>query len=171
MVKFLSVVVSVILMLVMAGCGSKYTMEKYDKIELEMTYDQVMKIMDSEAKADNVSENKSSVSERVVTWAEPQAEISYITVTFGDGKVIAKTVNAIGDDEPTKWTSKKTENLDKGMTYAEVRKIVAYSPSQDTLSKSADGQSYRVSKWVNNNGSCMTLGFKDDLYIHFKTRN
>ncbi len=109
------------------------SMDKFDKIELDMSYDQVKDIMGSEGNETRSTKSGSYESNSYEWKGEKYARIS---VTFQNGKLTSKSQSGLTPGEGTAdITQAKFNKINNGMSYEEVKDILGSEGEMTRVSK------------------------------------
>lgn len=109
------------------------SMEKFNKIEFDMSYDQVKEIMGSEGNETSSSKSGSYESKSYEWKGDKFARVS---VRFQNGKLVSKSQSGITDNKGTAdLTQEKFNKINTGMSYDEVKEVIGSEGEMTSMSK------------------------------------
>lgn len=132
--------------------GRKYTLDKFNKVQLDMSYDKVEKILGKSTSVYPDDKNKNSSLFRTYTWKNNDG--SNISIEIQNDKVISRTQSLL-EHMDVDISLAKYNKISKGMSYKQVKAIAG------------DGQVMNQTKasttyiWIKDNTN-MCITFKND---------
>ncbi len=142
-----------------SGEKADLSMDKFNKIELEMDYDKVKEIMGSEGDKTSETKNKSYESQ---SYEWKGDKFARIRTSFRDGKLVSKSQSGITESKgDAQLTQDKFNKINTGMSYSEVKDIIGSEGEMTSMSKfgSTTSTNYR---WRGPNYENIFTSFRDD---------
>ena len=134
----------------------KYSYEKFLKIEMGMTYDQVKAIL-----GDGTEESSTGDGDaKTVTYRWQNSDGSNLSITLQGGKVINKT-QAFLQSMDAKVTMDKYNQVKNGMSYDQVKGILG-DGQLTSLSIILDSKT-EIYEWINAGGANMNVTFNNGV--------
>ncbi|MGM7634213.1 DUF3862 domain-containing protein [Bacillus sp. Hm123] len=103
---------------------NKLTKEKFDQIKDGMTYEEVVKIVGSEGKLMSETGDPGTEFHTQMYEFETDGAFTGANMTFQGGKLMNKTQIGLGGDSDATISLKEFEQIQNGMTYEEIAKII-----------------------------------------------
>ena len=131
----------------------KYTLEQYLQINVGDSYEDVCGLLGNEGEA-------MVNNERLKQYEWKNEDETYISVTFYDSTVTAKTQYGLGPflTGSKMVTKAKYERLKEGLSLKEVTDILG--PGTETLMTTGEGQEKRIYLWQNEDGGTINVTFE-----------
>lgn len=107
-----------------AGTNNVLTKEKFDKIEIGMTYDEVVAIIGAEGTVMSESGEKGSEFHTIIYEFETDGFMSAATMMFQGGKLINKAQAGLDQNTEVEITLNEYNQLETGMSSQEVFNII-----------------------------------------------
>jgi outer membrane protein assembly factor BamE (lipoprotein component of BamABCDE complex) len=122
-----------------SGGTASLSMDKFNKIEFDMSYDQVKEIMGSEGNETSSSKSGSYESKSYEWKGDKFARVS---TRFQNGKLVSKTQSSITDNKGTADLSQaKFNKINTGMTYEQVKEVIGSEGELTTTSQYGNSES------------------------------
>lgn len=113
--------------------SASLSIDKFNKIELDMSYDEVKDIMGSEG--DETSSTKTgSYESKAYQWKGDK--FARVSVRFQNGKLVSKSQSNLTDrNGDADLTQDKFNKVNTGMSYSEVKDVLGSEGEMTTISK------------------------------------
>ncbi len=135
------------------------SMDKFEKIELDMSYDQVKDIIGSEG---NETSSTKSANYESSSYQWKGEKTASIRTRFRNSKLVSKSQSGMTSNDGTAdLTQAKFNEVKNGMSYAEVKTVLGSDGEMTRMSKIGDNTTASYT-WKGKKFSRIIMTFKND---------